>query len=229
MVRTISFLVIAAVALGRASAGELRPARGEFLVSTEQTDGGIFAQTVILLLSYDDAGAAGLVVNRPTDVKASELFSGESPLSAYDGTIYWGGPVQMDTLLALSNTDRPPDGAEKILDSVYVVPFSEDVIAAPGVRLFIGYTGWAAGQLDSELARGSWQLVPASGDGVFSKDPAGLWKRLLPRETYRAGLLPHRDSTLAASGRIIGDASLHTASSAGAGPGPDRMTERTSK
>ena len=198
-------------------------------MSTEQTDGGIFAQTVILLLSYDDAGAAGLVVNRPTDVKASELFSGESPLSAYDGTIYWGGPVQMDTLLALSNTDRPPDGAEKILDSVYVVPFSEDVIAAPGVRLFIGYTGWAAGQLDSELARGSWQLVPASGDGVFSKDPAGLWKRLLPRETYRAGLLPHRDSTLAASGRIIGDASLHTASSAAAGPGPDRMTERTSK
>ena len=190
MVRTLLLLFFVAVSLAGARAGELRPAVGEFLVATEQTDGGIFAQTVVLLLSYDDTGAAGLVVNRPTEVKPSELFSDENPLAAYDGTIYWGGPVQMDTLLALSNTDRPPDGAEKILDSVYLVPFSESVISAPGLRIFIGYTGWAAGQLDWELARGSWRVVPASEDRVFTKDPAGLWKRLLPRETIRAGL-PH--------------------------------------
>ena len=61
--------------------------KGQPLVSTEQTDGNIFAQTVILLLYYDDTGMAGLVVNRPTDVKAGELVPEDSPISAYAGVI----------------------------------------------------------------------------------------------------------------------------------------------
>ena len=224
MVRTLLLLVFAAVSLPGVSAGELRPAAGEFLVATEQTDGDIFAQTVILLLSYDETGAAGLVVNRPTEVDASELFSGDSPLSAYDGTIYWGGPVQMNTLLALTNSDRPPKGAEKILDSVYLVPFSEDMIDTPGLRLFIGYTGWARGQLDSELARGSWRVVPASGGHVFTKDPAGLWKRLLPRETIRARRNMIRSP---AGGGIIVVASQQSVCPGPAGPDPGCMTGST--
>ena len=56
-------------------------------MSTGQTDGNIFAQTVILLLYYDDTGMAGLVVNRPTDVKAGELVPEDSPISAYAGVI----------------------------------------------------------------------------------------------------------------------------------------------
>lgn len=181
-------LVFAALALARPGAAEPPPAKGEFLVATEQVDGSIFEHTVILLLQYDDTGAAGLVVNRPTDVKAREIFTDDSPMRAYDGTIYWGGPVRMDSLRALSNTGRPPEGAEKIVDSVYLVPFKGDPTEADGLRLFIGFAGWLPGQLDMELARGSWHVVPAAGDQVFAKDPAGLWRRLLPVEKIRASL-----------------------------------------
>jgi putative transcriptional regulator len=190
MARTLSLLVFAVLSLAGTSAAEPPPAKGEFLVATGQADGTIFEHTVILLLHYDDTGAAGLVVNRPTDVKATELFSDDSPMRAYDGTIYWGGPVQMSSLRALAHTDQPPEGAEKIVDSVYLVPFKDDMTATPGLRLFIGYAGWMPGQLDYELARGSWHVVPAAADQVFSDDPAGLWKQLLPRETFRASLHP---------------------------------------
>jgi len=159
-------------------------------VATEQADGSIFEHTVILLLEYDDTGAMGLVVNRPTDVKAGELFADDSPMAAYEGTIYWGGPVQMDSLRALSNTNQPPEGAEMIVDSVYVVPFDDDMTKVPGLRLFIGYAGWKPGQLDYELARGSWHVVPAKEDEVFAEDPAGLWRQLMPVETFRASLHP---------------------------------------
>jgi putative transcriptional regulator len=197
MARTLSLLVVAVLSLAGTSAAEPPPAKGEFLVATEQADGSIFEHTVILLLEYDDTGAAGLVVNRPTDVKATELFSADSPMRDYDGAIYWGGPVRMASLRALSNTGRPPEGAERIVDSVYVVPFKEDMTKVSKLRLFIGFAGWQPGQLDMELARGSWHVVPATGDDVFAEDPAGLWKQLLPVETIRASL--HRPRI----GRVI--------------------------
>lgn len=56
---------------------------------------------------------------------------------------------------------------------------------AARVRLFIGYAGWAPGQLDHELARGSWHVMPATDDVVFAKDPRAVWKRLMPPKDLR--------------------------------------------
>ena len=189
MARTLTLFVLAAVLLASAAAADPLPAKGQLLVATELIGGGIFRHTVILLLHYDDSGAAGLVVNRPTEVATPELFAADSPMSAYDGTIYWGGPVQMNSAMALMNTDTPPDGAEKIIDSVYVVPLDDDSIGVPGLRVFIGYAGWSPGQLDGELARGSWHVVPATPGHVFAKEPARLWERLAPAQEFRAGIL----------------------------------------
>jgi putative transcriptional regulator len=80
--------------------------------------GELFADTVVLLLYYDETGAFGLVVNRPTDVKPEELLADEDALAGYGGTLFWGGPVQMDSLRALVLTEEPPEGAEKIIESV---------------------------------------------------------------------------------------------------------------
>ena len=169
-------------------------------MATDLVGGDIFVQTVILLLHYDETGAVGLVVNRPTEVGMDELVADDDAISAYSGPIYWGGPVQMNSLRALMSTDKAPEGAEIIIDSVYLVPVTDALENAPqdvpDLRLFMGYAGWAPGQLDHEMAKGSWHVVPASEDFVFAKDPGELWKQLVPPREHRAQRSDESDQVL---------------------------------
>jgi len=172
-----------------------RPATGKLLVATEMVQGELFAQTVILLLQYDKDGAMGLVVNRPTELEPEEFLADIDGISGYSGKLYWGGPVQMNSLRALLRTDTPPEVAQAIVDSVYQVPLDDALMDAAAyssnLRLFIGYAGWGAGQLDREMALGSWHVVAAADEHVFAKDPRALWERLSP--PLRAGLRPGPD------------------------------------
>ena len=122
MIRIPIWLVAVTWLLPAAVSADPRPAQGKFLVATDVVQGELFAETVVLLLHYDETGAFGLVVNRPTDVELGELLADEDGLADYRGTLFWGGPVQMDSLRALLYTDDPPDEAEKIIESVYLVP-----------------------------------------------------------------------------------------------------------
>ena len=184
----VTWLVLAAWLLPVTAVAD-RPAKGRLLVATEVVQGEVFAKTVILLLHYDEHGAMGIVVNRPTDVELHEVLADVEVFSAYPGTLFWGGPVRMHSLRALLRTDSPPEGAEAIVGSVYQVPIDDNLKdwADPArLRYYIGYAGWSAGQLDRELARGSWLVVSASDDHVFSKEPRALWKRLSPPSEHRA-------------------------------------------
>jgi len=190
MVKTLTWLVFIAWLLPAAAIAAEVPAQGKLLVATELVEGELFAETVVLLLFYDETGAFGLVVNRPTDVSPDELLADEEGIADYDGTLFWGGPVQMDSLRALLRTDEPPEEAEKILDSVYLVSLEDALQQGPTdparLRLYIGYAGWAPGQLDYELARGSWRVVPATDELVFAEAPRELWKQLAPAHEQRA-------------------------------------------
>ena len=190
MSRIVTCLVLLAWLLPGAAGADARPAQGKLLVATERVEGELFAKTVVLLLHYDETGAFGLVVNRPTDVKPAELLADDDAIARYRGTLFWGGPVQMDSLRALMLTDAPPESAEKIIETVYLVSF-EDAVGAgamdsSGLRLFLGYAGWAPGQLDKELAHGSWRVLPASGELVFADEPEKLWRQLTPADEERA-------------------------------------------
>jgi len=190
MKKIVSWLVFVAWLLPAAAGADQRPAKGKLLVATELVRGDIFDETVILLLHYDETGAMGIVVNRPTDIEPEELLAGVDAISGYSGTLYWGGPVKMNTLHALLRTDAPPEGAQAIVDSVYYVGNDDRLKDAPmdlaSLRFFIGYAGWAAGQLEHEFSRGSWHVVPASDEHVFAEDPRALWERLSPPREHRA-------------------------------------------
>ena len=192
MVKTLTWLVFIAWLLPAAAIAAEVPAQGKLLVATELVEGELFAETVILLLFYDETGAFGLVVNRPTDVRPDELLADEEGIANYDGTLFWGGPVQMDSLRALMRTDKPPAEAEKIIDSVYLVSLDDALQQGPAdtekLRLFIGYAGWAPGQLDYEMARGSWRVLPATDELVFAEAPQELWKQLAPLQEQRAAV-----------------------------------------
>jgi putative transcriptional regulator len=190
MIRILSWFIVVAGVLPAATIADQLPAQGKLLVATEVVHGELFANTVVLLLHYDETGAFGLVVNRRTDVKPEELLADEDAVAEYSGTLYWGGPVQMDSLRALLLTDEPPEGAEKIIESVYLVSYEdalEGVPADPGrLRFYLGYAGWAPGQLDNEMAHGSWRVLPGTSEHVFAKEPGTLWKRLTPAQEQRA-------------------------------------------
>jgi len=190
MKRIVTWFVLVAWLLPAAAGADQEAAKGKLLVATELVHGEVFAQTVILLLHYDEHGAMGIVVNRPTDIEPEELVDDVEAFAAYSGTLYWGGPVQMNSLRALLRTDAPPKDAEAIVDSVHLVRIDDGLMSAPvdlaDLRFFIGYAGWGAGQLDGEMERGSWHVVPASGEHVFAEDPRALWKRLTPPREHRA-------------------------------------------
>jgi putative transcriptional regulator len=168
------------------------PGKGMLLVATDVVGGGSFEETVILLLNYDATGAAGLVINQPMEALPAQALPEMSGIDRYDGPLYWGGPVELFTLRALRLADAPLDQAVQIFDNVYLVPLAENLLdrasSKANLRFFVGYSGWAPGQLDRELATGSWHIVAAIEALVFADDPGGMWRSLSPPRVYRASI-----------------------------------------
>jgi len=188
----LSLLVIPSLLLGAPPAKaqeENRPSKGRFLVATRDLRDPNFARTVVLLVHYDAQGAMGLIVNRPTGRLAGELLPELQELASEDQMIFLGGPVGRFGLLALLEAREPPGEAQHIFGDVYLSG-SRDLMqrtsTAAGkrsrLRVYVGHAGWASGQLDFEIARGGWHVVPARRDLVFAKDPAEMWEQLIPPE-----------------------------------------------
>ncbi len=180
----------------------LRP--GVFLFASPSLREPNFSQTVVLLVEYSPKGAMGLVINRPTEWKANEALEKASELRRL--TVYWGGPVQTDAIFGLVRTTRSPKGGVRVLDDVFLTAKRKDLdTAARGdetgarVRVYAGYTGWGAGQLESEILRNGWIVATGDADAVFSSRPEDVWEKVhqlldrLEARTLRGlGLWQHR-------------------------------------
>jgi putative AlgH/UPF0301 family transcriptional regulator len=100
MTRILTWLLAVASLLPAVVDADSRLAKGKLLVATDVVQGELFASTVVLLLHYDETGAFGLVVNRPTEVEPEEVLGDDEAIADYRGTLFWGGPVHMDSLRA---------------------------------------------------------------------------------------------------------------------------------
>lgn len=164
---------------------EPRPAKGVFLVAKPDIGGGPFLKSVVLLLEHDQSGTLGVIINRATEIPLAEAMPELDAAESRDLSLFFGGPVGLDGLLFLFRAEDPPEGAREILESLY---FSGDaqvlenqLAASPSgdsLRLYLGHAGWAPGQLDEEIERGSWKLVPANVRTVFDAEPQAIWKDL---------------------------------------------------
>ncbi|HVL98154.1 MAG TPA: YqgE/AlgH family protein [Egibacteraceae bacterium] len=161
---------------------------GRFVVATPALTDGNFAHTVVLLLEHKTDGAVGVVVNRATDAALSVALPRWATLAAEPAVVFAGGPVQPDALIGLARTYGPPegDGLAAIFPGVGVVDLSADPTllgaAIAGVRVFAGYAGWGGGQLETEIAAGSWFVVDARAEDVFTEAPGALWRGVLRRQ-----------------------------------------------
>jgi putative transcriptional regulator len=167
--------------------------RGLLLVATPELLDPNFFRTVVLMLEHTDEGAMGLVLNRTYDAVAGEVVPYWAERLKPPGTLHFGGPVSEKSVVGLGRvlTDSvegfaPLVGPVGVLD-LYRQP--EELPGVDSVRLFSGYAGWEAGQLDAELAVGGWIVVDAEPEDALTDDPRGLWRRVLARQPGMIGLL----------------------------------------
>ena len=164
--------------------------KGKFLVASKQLRDPQFFETVVLLLEYDSKGAMGLVINRPTTVKLSEVLPEIEGLQKRSDTIYLGGPVAKNQLMLLIRTSSPPEGSRLVFKDIYLSSSQtviEKMIDKPDTperfRVYAGYAGWAPGQLDHEVSRGGWHILQADEESVFDKTPSEIWPELIRRSS----------------------------------------------
>jgi putative transcriptional regulator len=162
-------------------------AAGVLLVAHPRLPDPNFARTVVLVLQHERSGSTGLVLNRPTSVEPRSVLPELAPLEGR-ATVHLGGPV-MPSRIQLLVGSGPAEA--RVVDGVYLVRSLQELErtladpAHPFLRAYAGYAGWAPGQLEAELARGDWFLLPARAADVFASDreAAELWRRLLDRAT----------------------------------------------
>ncbi|MCC9308526.1 YqgE/AlgH family protein [Kitasatospora sp. RB6PN24] len=171
---------------------------GRLLVATPVLTDPNFARAVVLLLDHDEQGALGVVLNRPTPVEVSDVLDGWSELTGSPRVVFQGGPVGLDSALAVAVVPGEPGpqdplGWRRVHGAIGLV----DLEAPPQVlagelgalRVFAGYAGWTPGQLEQEIAEGAWYLVDAEPGDISCPAPERLWRSVLRRQTGALAML----------------------------------------
>ncbi len=163
------------------------PAAGTLLIASPRLLDPNFMHAVVLLCAHGPEGTHGLIVNRPGTVTVADLGSDHLLLQGRDDRIWLGGPVQQEALQVVHRLGPGIPGSLAILGDVHlggdptVVRAALDARegGADVVRFVLGYSGWGEGQLDQELAEGSWIVSTATPDLVFDPEPRTVWRRAL--------------------------------------------------
>lgn len=157
-------------------------ARGVLLVAHPNLTDPNFQQTVVLICEHGPEGTLGIIINRPTALLLSEALPHVPVLKGTSYVLFAGGPVQPDGVLMLFRVVETSDQLREIMDHVYLglsPDVLERVITKPNptetFRAYAGYAGWAPGQLEFEMAMGSWAVIRADPSSIFDKEPETLW------------------------------------------------------
>ncbi len=158
------------------------------LVSMPQMLDPNFSKTVVLLAEYNASGAFGLVLNRRMDEPAKAIVTADEPLDIHPGMyLYTGGPVEPTRAWILAARPEVDPEALQVIDGIYLsasaalVRRTLEAEPDPGIRMVVGYAGWGAGQLDVELAEGSWLLAPVQSDLIFEISTDKMWEAAIRR------------------------------------------------
>ncbi len=160
-----------------------------FLVATPDMPDPMFAETVILMLPPTQPPLiAGLIVNKPTNVPVSKVFP-DARFPKNEPTLaYFGGPVYPSDPSLILRGAKPTADAPRLFDDICVSTDPDSVaqlVKNPGsatdLRLILGRAQWSLDQLHAEILEGSWYVLPADADDVFSRKPKQVWRVLVER------------------------------------------------
>jgi putative transcriptional regulator len=147
--------------------------KGLLLKSTAALDNTIFAGAAIYITECNAGGAVGFIINRSFERSIDELE--EFKHSVYF-PLYDGGPVDKEHLFFIHRRpDRINDGIQISGAIFYGGNFRQAInginnksLSAADIKIFVGYCGWDAGELEAEIAEGSWVIATGTEDYLFS-------------------------------------------------------------
>jgi len=165
---------------------------GKFLVASRELGDPNFAQTVVLLVHYDEDSVLGLIVDRQTKIPLSRVFQDVKEAKGRSDPVYAGGPVERTVAMALLRSRTKHENADAVFGDVELISSKEllEKTLAAGAdsnkfHVYLGYAGWTARQLQGEVELGAWHIFPAEAGMVFDPDPESLWSRLIRKTEQR--------------------------------------------
>lgn len=160
----------------------IKPKKGYLLVAEPSIIGDMsFNRSVVLLTEYNEEGAVGFILNKPLDFILSDFVE---DLDA-SFTVYNGGPVEQENLYFIHNVPHLIPDSIEISDGIYwggdfnviIELIKQKQIDETQIRFFLGYSGWSKDQLEQELSKNTWVVIPNNHkESLFLKDNPDFWK-----------------------------------------------------
>jgi len=157
---------------------------GTLLVAADKLQDPNFRQSVVLLLDHGEDGTLGVILNRPSSLLLATAFPEIGELQDGERPVFFGGPVAPTGMLMVLRSKEKAEDDRPAFDDLYWSGSPERLerLAAEGetaqFRVFAGHAGWTAGQLENEVERDDWHILPATMEAVFDSEPLDLWRRL---------------------------------------------------
>lgn len=152
-----------------------------------------FRRGVVLLCNHNEEGTLGFVLNKPIEMNITDLIT---TFPTFKSEVYYGGPLQTDTIHYLHDKGELLDDAIEVLPNLYwggdfdqlKEAIEAQLILPEDIRFYVGFAGWESGQLQAEQEQASWLTVPAQVKDVLNDNWASLWKDILIEDggTYEA-------------------------------------------
>jgi putative transcriptional regulator len=183
-------LAVALALAGAAAAQQNDAPNGLFLIAKPGLADPNFRQSVVLVTQAQDYSTVGVIINRPTNLKLGQLLR-DSASARYADVVYFGGPVMPQVIVALFRSESAPQApAFHVLKELYLSLHPQNLrrlLEGGGTRyrLYAGFSGWAPQQLQSEMQRDGWYVLPADLDTIFRKNMEGVWQELVQRAQKR--------------------------------------------
>jgi putative transcriptional regulator len=163
--------------------------RGRLLVATPDLQDPNFSRAVVLMLEHGAEGALGVVLNRPVDLRVEDVLPDWAERVSAPACLFVGGPVAPSAAIGLGRGAGPSfDALFDGIGTLDLDPDHGDVPALSDLRIFVGYAGWAPGQLEQELDAGGWLVLDLAPEDPFTSDPSQLWAHVLRRQGGRTAM-----------------------------------------
>jgi putative transcriptional regulator len=162
-----------------------------------------FAESVVVVTFPPDTGPMGVILNKPGPLQLNSVWPDRADRQARTDTLYYGGPVEPDGLLFVFRMSPAPERALWVTDDIH---FSGDAAILDTLlaermpvpdrqRFYVGYAGWAPGQLEYEIGLGGWYVLQVDPDVIFHMDSGDMWQRMLERATLPRAELKQENRT----------------------------------
>lgn len=157
---------------------------GSVLLSEPFMQDPNFKRAAVLLCEHGEEGSIGFILNKQLDMRVDELIA-DFPM--FDTPIFFGGPVQTDTIHYIHNVGDLLEESRIIADGVWwggdfeklKFLISSNLVTGANIRFFVGYSGWSEGQLMEEMNYGSWVLADMHPNYLFKSQPESLWSQIM--------------------------------------------------